>query len=359
MLHAVIMAGGSGTRFWPASRASSPKQLLSLFGEQTMIQSTVDRLGTMVPPERVLVVTNQRLVDAIREQLPQLPAAAVIGEPCKRDTAPCIGLAAAWVARDDDEAIMVVMPADHVIQPASEFQSAIDFAAELVRAQPSRLVTFGVKPSYPAESFGYIERGPRLSAAAGPPAYQVAQFREKPQYDVAKQYVESGDFYWNSGIFVWSARTILTALATHEPAMHARLMTIAEAMQGAHFASVLSREFTAIEGRSIDYAVMEKSTDVVVVEAPFGWDDVGSWQALTRLQPADASGNTTLGRTICIDTTDSLIRSEGDHLVATLGLRDCIIVHTAHATLVANKRDEEQVRDIVAELQRRGWDDYL
>ncbi len=363
MLHAVIMAGGSGTRFWPASRANSPKQLLSLFGEQTLIQATVDRLGAMVPPSRVLVVTNERLVDAMREQLPQLPAASVIGEPCKRDTAPCIGLAAAWVARNDDEALMVVMPADHVIQPASAFQSAISFAADLVRKQPSRLVTFGIKPSYPAESFGYIERGARLTDASGssdsPPAYQVAQFREKPQFEVARKYVESGDYYWNSGIFVWSARTILAALAEHEPAMHARLMKIAAAIDQPDFESVMGEEFAGIEGRSIDYAVMEKSSNVVVVEAPFGWDDVGSWQALMRLRPTDADGNTIIGRSICVNTTGSLIRSEGDHLVAALGLKDCIIVHTEQATLVASKHDEEQVREIVARLKQQGWEGYL
>ncbi|MEM7315893.1 MAG: mannose-1-phosphate guanylyltransferase, partial [Planctomycetota bacterium] len=215
MLHAVIMAGGSGTRFWPASRSMTPKQLLRLAGEQSMIQSTVGRLGEAIPGERTLVVTNQRLVSEIQKQLPQLPKESVIGEPCKRDTAPCVGLAAAWVARNDPEAIMVVMPADHVITPHSDFQAAINYAADIVKEKPSRLVTFGIKPTYPAESFGYIERDNAIDtpadASISPPTFRVKQFREKPKTEVARQYVDSGNFYWNSGIFVWSAQTILTA----------------------------------------------------------------------------------------------------------------------------------------------------
>jgi len=363
MLHAVIMAGGSGTRFWPASRSMTPKQLLDLAGKDTMIQSTVGRLGSMVPPENILIVTNQRLVAPIQAQLPQLPPASVIGEPCRRDTAPCVGLAAAWVTRHDPDAIMVVMPADHVIQPPADFQAAMRYAAELVKAKPSRLVTFGIKPSYPAESFGYVERAEALaappSATISPPTFVVKRFVEKPKVDVAREYVASGNFYWNSGIFVWSAQTILNALEQHEPAMHGHLMAIADTIGTPEFDATFASEFAAIEGRSIDYAVMEKAEEVAVVEAPFGWDDVGSWKALERLRGTDDDGNTLVGKTLTINTKGSILRSSDDHLIATYGMENCIVVHTPNATLVARKDDEEKVREIVKELESREWKDFL
>jgi mannose-1-phosphate guanylyltransferase len=370
MLHAVIMAGGAGTRFWPESRALRPKQLLSLVGQRTMIQSTVDRLAGVIPPERVLIVTNARLVDALREQLPELPASGILGEPCKRDTAPCIGLAAFEVSRHDPDAIMVVMPADHVIGPVASFTAALQFAAELVKQAPERIVTFGIKPTYAAESFGYIERGapltlaaspqpPVFTAASQPPVYAVKQFREKPKAERAEQYLASGNFYWNSGIFVWRARTILDALERHEPEMYGHLKRIAAVRERADYADVLEREFSAIRGISIDFAVMERAKEVVVIEAPFEWDDVGSWQAIGRLSKADEDGNTIHGKHLGLGTTGCIVRSSGDHLVVTLGLKDCIVVYTPDATLVANKHDEESIRKLVKLIDERGWQQYL
>jgi mannose-1-phosphate guanylyltransferase len=359
MLYAVIMAGGSGTRFWPESRADRPKQLLPLAGRETMIRATVARLADVVPPDRILIVTNERLVEPIRRQLPELPAQAVLGEPCRRDTAPCIGLAAGLLLRDDPDAIMAVMPADHVIPTVEKFQAALRYAARMVDWQPERLVTFGIRPTYPAETFGYIERGNRLfTEPSDPPTYQVQMFREKPKADVARQFVESGRFYWNSGIFVWRAATIDAALAKFEPEMHRHLRTIAQAEE-ARFDEVFPREFEAIRGKSIDYAVMEHYDDVAVVESPFDWDDVGSWRSLTRLYPADENGNTVIGRHLGVRSSGLIVRGSDDRLIVTLGMKDCIIVHTPDATLVANKNDEEAVREVVAELQKRGWTEYL
>lgn len=362
MLHAVIMAGGAGTRFWPASRADQPKQLLRLVGERTMIQSTVDRLGDIVPPDRVLVVTNRRLVAPIRSQLPEIPTAQILGEPCKRDTAPCIGLAAGLIARHDPEATMVVMPSDHVIEPAASFQQAIQWAAELVERHPGRLVTFGIKPTYPAEVFGYIERGEILGHLNSSPrvkAYVVRQFREKPQAEVARQYLESGNFYWNAGIFVWKAKTILQLLAQHEPQMARRLATIAEHAGGADFERVLEQEFAAIDGKSIDFAVMEKAPEVAVIEAPFTWDDLGGWGALPRLLGRDADGNTIDGPAVLVGARDCVVRSEPGHLVAALGVEGLIIVHTPQATLVARQEDEEKIRQIVQRLEQTGQSEFL
>jgi mannose-1-phosphate guanylyltransferase len=372
MLHAIIMAGGTGTRFWPASTNETPKQLLKLVGDGTMLRQTVDRLGKMVPNERRLVVTNHRFREAVRQQLPELPPAAVVGEPCKRDTAPCIGLAALLVSRDDPNATMAVMPADHIICPDDTFQESIQHAAQLVEESPGRIVTFGIRPTYPAEIFGYIHRGKAVAPAAGhstsaaertprraSTVYEVRQFKEKPNAAIAKKYVESGEFYWNSGIFVWRAETILNALRDQQPEMLRHLEAIVDAWNTNQRDAVFQREFEAIQPISIDYAVMEHASDVVVIEAPFTWDDLGGWQALARLAGTDANGNTIVGKHLGLNTAGTIVRTTDDHLVVTLGLKDTIVVHTPHATLVASKHDEEKIRQIVKELETRGWMEYL
>ncbi len=361
MLHAVIMAGGTGTRFWPASRNDVPKQLLRLVGDATMLRQTADRLADLVPKERRLVLTNERLVSAVHEQLPDLPLAAIIGEPCKRDTAPCIGLAALLISRDDPQATMLVMPADHVIRPAEKFRAAVEQAVAMIDESPGRIVTFGVKPTYPAEVFGYIHRGEALGVAgsAPAPAFSVQQFKEKPNAATAKNYVDSGEYYWNAGIFVWRAGTILEALRNRQPEMLAHLEKIADAWNARDRDQTLQREFAAITPISIDYAVMEHAADVVVIEAPFEWDDLGGWQSLARLLGSDENGNTLQGKHLELDTHGSIIRTDDNHLVVTLGLTDTIVVHTPNATLVANKHDEEQIRRIVKLLEERGWPEYL
>ncbi|MBW3599140.1 MAG: mannose-1-phosphate guanylyltransferase [Planctomycetes bacterium] len=357
MLYAVIMAGGSGTRFWPESRAERPKQLLRLAGSETMIRATVNRAGELAPASRIRIITSRALAEPIREELPELPPAAVIAEPCRRDTAPCIGLAAQLLLQEDPDAVMAVMPSDHIIQATEKFQAALKYAAALIEKQPRRLVTFGIRPTYPAETFGYIERGEPLSGAADdPPTFRVQMFREKPNAAAAREYLESGRFLWNSGIFVWRADTIDAALAKLEPAMHAHLAAIGRA---AGDDETLQREFEAIRGKSIDYAVMERYNDVVVIEAPFDWDDVGSWRSLARLHGTDENGNTVIGRHIGMNSQGLIVRGDDERLIVTLGMKDCIIVHTPDATLVADKNNEEAVRDVVEELKRRGWDEFL
>jgi mannose-1-phosphate guanylyltransferase len=363
MLHAIIMAGGSGTRFWPASRNDTPKQLLRLVGGETMLRQTVDRLGDLAPNDRRLIVTNERLVAATREQLPELPASAIVGEPCKRDTAPCIGLAALLVNRHDADATLAVMPADHVIRPAEEFQASIRQADALVEESPQRIVTFGIKPTYPAEIFGYIHRGQPLASSrlthSTAPTFAVQRFKEKPDAKTAQEYLTSGEYYWNAGVFVWHAATILDALRRHQPEMLSRLQKIVNAWDTKQRDEVFAREFAAIQPISIDYAVMERATDVAVVEAPFEWDDLGGWQSLARLTGTDADGNTMIGKHVSLNTQGSIVRTTDDHLVVTLGLRDCIVVHTPNATLVANKHDEEQIRQVVKQLEELGWTEYL
>jgi mannose-1-phosphate guanylyltransferase len=363
MLYATIMAGGAGTRFWPASRKLYPKQLLTLVGDRSMIQATVDRLDGLVAPENLLIVTNQVLVEAISQQLPKVPRQSIIGEPAKRDTAPCIGLAAALIAARDPEAIMIVTPADHAIQPSDSFRNALKHAASLVEANPKRLVTFGIKPEYASEAFGYIER------AAKPietplqqtelPTYPVLRFREKPDRNTAAEFLKAGTFFWNSGIFVWKASTILNALKKYEPEIAGHLEKIADSVGSRDFANVLNREFTAIKGKSIDYAVMERYPDVLMVEAPFQWDDLGNWSAIPRLQGVDADNNTVQAKHLGLNTSNSIIRAAQGHLIVTIGVKNLVVVHTPNATLIADRQEEASIKEIVNQIEKNGWDEYL
>ena len=363
MLHAVIMAGGVGTRFWPASRSKLPKQLLHFGCARTMLQSTVERLDGLVAQDNVMVVTNQALVTQVSQQLPDLSPQALLGEPCKRDTAACIGLAAAIILKRDPNAALIVMPADHQIETVASFQQSIHHALRLIEDQDGRLVTFGIRPTYAAESFGYIERGDHIAFPDTQPeelnTFQVRRFREKPTADLAREFLADGNFLWNAGIFVWKASTIDAAIARFEPEMHKHLHHIAEAADTPEFNAIFQQEFSKIQGRSIDYAVMERYEDVVVVEAPFTWDDVGSWQAVARTQGHDPNGNTVVGKHLGINTTGCIVHTDNDHLIVTLGLQDCLVIRTPDATLVANKHDEEAIRDVVEQLRQRGWTDYL
>ncbi|MCE2799124.1 MAG: NTP transferase domain-containing protein [Planctomycetaceae bacterium] len=358
-LHAVIMAGGSGTRFWPASRQEVPKQLLRIGSPRSMLQTTFDRLSGLVSSQHVLVATNSQLVDAVVSQLPDLPIEHIIGEPFKRDTAPCIGVAASLVQAADRNGLMIVMPSDHVIEPRSEFHRAIQAGVRLIEQDPERIVTFGIRPTYPAESFGYIERGSAFEGLGGVAAFEVQRFREKPKKELAQEFFDAGTFYWNSGIFLWSAKTVLNALKTYEPEMFAHIEKIGQAVGTPHFQKIFVQEFEAIRGKSIDYAIMERHPKVAVIEAPFQWDDVGSWQAMSRLLKPDSHGNTFEGPFLGIDSKNMIVRSEPDHLVVTIGMQDVIVVHTKDATLVAPKQEEERVREVVKQLQELGLREYL
>lgn len=359
MLHAVIMAGGSGTRFWPASRNGFPKQLLQLVGHNTMLQATFERLQGLVSPEHTLVMTNQHLVDAVRSQLPLIPPEQIVGEPMKRDTAACISLAASLIVHADPDAVMLVLPADHVISSDQQFQDCMSAGVRLIEQAPDRIVTFGIRPNYPAESFGYVQRGEALSNSKVAGAYRVESFREKPNRQIAEQYLQAGTYYWNSGIFMWRASTILNALRTFEPEMMKHIDAIAKSMGLPGFPATLQREFSAIDGRSIDYAVMERYSDVAVIEATFRWDDVGSWQSIGRLTEPDEQGNCIRGKYLPIQSQRMIVYGDPSHLLVTIGMQDMIVVHTENATLVAPKHEEERVREVVKQLQARGWEDYL
>ncbi len=355
MIYSVIMAGGSGTRFWPQSRKAMPKQLLRLAGRRTLIQSTLDRGLPDIPAERVWVVTNDVQAPEICRQLPEVAAGHVLREPCGRNTAPCIGLAAIHLLRQDPEAIMAVMPADHVISPAETFRQALQEGVDRINEDPSRLLLFGVRPTYASTGFGYIERAEPLTGRT----YRVASFREKPVQEVAEAYLAAGTFYWNCGIFLWKARTIMDALEQHEPDMHRILMRLSEQIGTAGWNSALQTEFPRMKSISVDYSVLEHAANICVLEAPFNWDDVGSWPAVERLNEPDADGNTIDGLHCGINTNGCIIRSEEGHLIATYGLEDFIVVHTPDATLIAPKGDENAVREIVDRIRQAGHERFL
>ncbi|MGD9855276.1 MAG: mannose-1-phosphate guanylyltransferase [Planctomycetaceae bacterium] len=357
MRHAVIMAGGSGTRFWPLSRREFPKQFLTLGGSRSLIQSTFDRCRPDIAPDRFWVVTNAVQAAVTRAQLPEIPAAQVLIEPCGRNTAPCIGLAAIYLLHQDPDAVMVIMPADHVIAPGEAFRKMMDRAVQLTQTDPQRLVLFGVKPTYPATGFGYIERGESLPGDSD--AASVASFREKPDGRTAEQYIASGRFFWNCGIFVWRAATILDLLARYEPAMHARLQSLADHIGREDWPRVLAEEFPRMPSISVDYSVLERADNICLLEAAFQWDDVGSWEALSRLHDADADGNTVIGAHCGVQTSGCIIRSNSEHLVTTLGVEDLIVVHTPDATLVAARRDENAIRELVKKLEETGHERLL
>jgi mannose-1-phosphate guanylyltransferase len=252
---------------------------------------------------------------------------------------------------------MLVTPADHVIPAEDQFHAAVHQATSSVEEEPRRMVTFGIPPTYPSERFGYIERGEPIAEEAK--VFHAGLFREKPTAEVAEQYIASGNYYWNSGIFVWKARTILDALQEFEPQMYQRLRTIADSMDTETFSETFDREFTAIEGKSVDYAVMERYENVIVVEVPFRWDDAGNWRSLARMCGGDEHGNTVEGKHLGVKTRGCIVRGEEDHLIVTVGMEDCIVVQTPDATLVARKHDEASIRDVIELIRELGWDEYL
>ena len=357
MLHVALMVGGSGTRFWPLSRTKTPKYLLPIVGQQSMLEQTVARVAPMVSPERIYCVTSRIQAPAIRRALPWIPKENVIGEPMGRDSAACVALAAVTVHRLDPEAVLLCMPGDNLIRQAGKFRKAVRTAVRA--AEQGKLVTFGIKPPAPETRFGYIHRAGRLRGFRGAKVFRVERFTEKPDRATAKRMVRSGEYYWNSGNFVWRADVILEQFARHAPYLHEAAERIRPALGTRRAAGAIRREYEKLPKISIDYAVMEKAKEVAVVEAEFDWDDVGSWTALERHYAPDAAGNTLIGKTLALDSEGAVVFTDDDHLVAAVGMTDVIVVHTRTATLVCPKDRANDVKKLVETLDRLGLDEYL
>lgn len=345
--YAVVMAGGSGTRFWPAGRKKTPKQFLSVTPPRTLIQDTIARIPAEIPLSRTLIITNAAHADlAARET--GIPPENIIGEPVGKDTAPAIALAATIIEKRAQKSPMIVMAADHVIKPVEAFHNCLRKAIA-VATESGCLVTIGVKPTHAATGYGYIELGRDLGGA-----FEVSTFKEKPKKVVAEEYVASGRYLWNSGIFAWRSDVILAAIKKHAGDLAARMAPLAPAVDTQGFATSLRYVYGGIDKISIDYAVMEHAPNRVCVPADFSWDDVGSFEALSRHNPIDAAGNVVLGRAKMIDTKRTIIDNRTPGVVATIGLDDVIIVRTGDAVLVARRDQAEAVKRLVEEMESSG-----
>lgn len=350
MRFAVIMAGGRGERLWPLSRTETPKQFLKLLGDYTLLQQTVERILPLIPLKNTYVVVGKEHVGLVREQLPKLPKQNIIVEPMGRGTAPCVGLAATRLSRIDPKGVMIVLPADHVIADEERFRHLLDEAATVAEAG-THLVTLGITPDRPATGYGYIQARPSQDAA-NTAVLQVERFTEKPDRDTAQGFLDEGNYYWNSGMFIWRVDAILREIETHMPKLHAGLMEI-EKQAGRHnYEQLLERIYATQEVNSIDYGVLEKSERVLVLPTgDIGWSDVGDWSALSSVLHTDDGGNVVRASHIGIDTTNSVIvskhTSSKDRLVATLGLSDIVIVDTDDVLLVMDKKRAQEVKRIL------------
>jgi mannose-1-phosphate guanylyltransferase len=351
MDYALIMAGGSGTRLWPLSREDRPKQSLQLVGERSMFQHAVERLAPLFPPERIWVVTREAHAGILHTQSPELPVGNLILEPEGRGTAPAIGLAAIHLRRADPQAVMAVLTADHYISDTARFRQAL--AAALQVARQGYLVTLGITPSSPSTGYGYIEQGSSLDQAEGFPVYRVRRFTEKPNRETAVRMVAGGIYSWNSGMFIWQVSRILEEFERQMPEFYARLMEVEAVLGTPDYEAVLNRVWPQVAKQTIDYGVMEGAQEVAVIPVDMGWVDIGSWGSLVELLPGDAQGNILRGDYLAVDTQDTLVLGD-QRLIATVGVRDLIIVDAGDALLVCHKDQEQRVRELVEALKKRG-----
>jgi mannose-1-phosphate guanylyltransferase len=355
--YVIIMAGGRGERFWPVSREKTPKQLVRLLGERSFLQQTIDRVQPLVPLRNVLVITNALQAVEVRKQLPKLPKENLIAEPCGRDTTAAVTLGAAIVGQRDLNAVMAVLPADHVVPEEKKFQQVLLDAFDLA-GRGQVIVTIGIKPTEPATGYGYIRVGVPLPPPHDAKPYKTVfhkaeQFVEKPHYDQALEYLASGQYRWNAGMFVWSFVTITQGLEKHQPEMAAACRRWFEAAARNKLGPVLAKEYPDLKKISIDYALMEHAQNVVVADGTFAWDDLGSWTALLRHLKADPEGNCAVGEFIHLDGARNLIydaRTRNRTPIAVVGLRDAVLVQTDDAVLLAHKSQVQKVKDLVRKL---------
>ena len=353
--YGLILAGGRGTRFWPRSRKRSAKQVLNVVGQRTLIQATVERLAPVIPPERIWILTNGHLRDTVVAQLPEVPAEQILAEPAQRNTAPAIGLAAHILRSVDPDAVMGVFPADHVIGKPAGYRAAV--RAALKGAEAGKLMVVGVKPRWAETGYGYVEF-PKGTAPGGRQPVAVKRFHEKPEAAKARRYVAAGNFYWNSGMFFWRAEAVLDELRRWLPKT-ATVLAALPAFGSPEFAARLKRTFPLCENISIDYAVLEKADQVAGIAAgEFGWNDVGSWNAVYELLRHDLRGNAVGRHVVCLDSDNNLVDA-GGKMVALLGVKDTIVVDTPDALLVVSRDRAHQVGEVVKALEKLKREDLL
>ncbi len=348
--YVVIMAGGRGERFWPQSRQATPKHLLPIVGDKSMLAQTVDRVLGVVPRENVLVITTQEQLDGCRQACPDLPPANLVAEPVGRDTAAATGLALLLIRQRNPQAAFAMLPADHVIHDVGEYQKTLQVAFESAEAA-ELLVTLGIKPTLPATGFGYIQQAGLWREFSGHLVMNVKRFVEKPLRATAETYLASGEYFWNAGMFVWRVPVVVAAFQQHAPELYAGLVRLESAAKSSGgWTAALAAVYPTLQKISVDYALMEKSTNVVVVPATFDWDDVGAWPAIARHYTPDAAGNVLRGAAMVEDGRDNIVVSDDGHLTAIVGASDLIVVHTAEATLVCHKDKAQEIKALLKRL---------
>jgi len=351
-LYFVIMAGGRGTRFWPRSRTKRPKQLLDIVGSKTILEQTIDRLLPITDWEHILVVTEISQAEAVKDLLPDLPKTRLIVEPLGRNTAPCIGLAAMILEQIDPSAVMAVLPADHFISQVPSFQETLLAAAQASQTGDC-LITLGILPTFPETGYGYLEQGERIKEIKGHGVWEVKAFHEKPDRPKAEAMLKTGRFFWNSGMFVWTVSAILNQMSRLTPAMYKELTKLKKFLGTPQWDKALRSGYEAMENISIDFAVMERADKVLMLAGDFGWNDVGSWEAVYQLQPKDEQGNCLEGPVMVLDSQGCLVHSP-QKAVGLIGMKDLIVVDTPDALLICPRERAQEVKKIVELLEAQG-----
>ncbi len=357
MNYAIIMAGGSGTRFWPLSRKALPKQFLSLFGGTSLLRQTYERIRPLFPDERIFVVTNSRYVNLVQAQLPELQLDNIIGEVAAKNTAPCVAMAASLILTADSDAVMAVLPSDHSIADDDSFLEILQLSMNQA-SNTGALFTIGIRPDRPETGYGYIQYDKASTASS--PVFPVKTFAEKPDFDTALSFLKSGDFLWNSGMFVWRADSIMREFDAHLPNVSLLCANLVASMPTVARQDAIDAFYQSVVSISIDYGIMEKAGDVRVIPANIGWSDVGSWHAAWELAEKDASGNSINGSLIeMVDTKNSYVRNTGDKLIALVGMEDVVVVDTDDAILIMPRAKSQEIRTLMDKHLPEHGDKYL
>lgn len=346
---ALIMAGGKGERFWPRSRTTCPKQFIDVSGcGRTMIQLTVDRILPMVKMEDIYIATNESYKDLVKEQLPDILDENILCEPVGRNTAPCIGLGAAYMLKKGEDSVMLVLASDHLIKYEDIFREVLKEAVEIAE-KDRNIVTIGIMPDCPETGYGYIKKNNDVTNGN---AYEVDRFVEKPNRETAMEYLKTGDYFWNSGMFVWKASTVMASMQEYMPDIYEHLQNISNSIGTDEETKVLHDEFVAMRSESVDYGIMEKAKDIYVLPGQFGWDDVGSWLAVGRIKGEDESGNTLTGNTVTVNTKNCIIEAK-DKLIATVGLDGIVVVDTEDVTLIGDRIHMGDIKKVLEKLREK------
>lgn len=356
-MYAVIMAGGRGARFWPKSREKMPKHLLDITGKKTIIQETVGRIEPLIPTENVIIVTGATHSDEVMRQLPHLPEKNIIIEPFAKNTAPCIGLAAMHIKKRDPEGVMVVLPSDHYIADEEAFRRTLSIAGEMAQ-RGNHLLTIGIKPTRPETGYGYMEQGEPAAIIEGEEIFEVKSFREKPDLKQAEIFLQDGGFFWNSGMFIWKVSAILHEIERYLPDLYKGLREVEDALGADGENDIIYKVYQGLTPVSIDYGVMEKAGETLLVMGDFGWSDVGTWNALWEMFNKDEDGNAVRGHFIGVDSSNSFVYSP-DKLVALVGVRDIVVVETDDSLLICRRQSSQDVKKIVEILEEKNMKEYL